>query len=364
VASGRRNLVSVVLTVFAGLVGLGLALWLFGSSQRATASPDRSAVVSVQINATDSGFTEVSLSVSISADRAFTFYAEYGPTTAYGSMCCSGLFGQAEDLPGLSLTMPGLADGTTYHVRVVATDGVNTAYSNDVVVSTHPSGPPTITSRDPIEWGAGCSCIFIIPVVNTKGYETTWHIDYGNTPTGLQAGPTGVFAAIDSDIAVWSGSAYLYFPQPVPQHVYFRMVASNAKGSSASDLYTVAVTNPPTTTAPTPPPRTPPPPPPPLPVTPQPPPATTNAEPPTATAPPVSTTTVPAATAPAACVVPNVIGKPLASARKAFITAHCRLGRVVSRAKAAPAGRVVSQGKKPGSRLANGTAIAVVVARR
>lgn len=87
---------------------------------------------------------------------------------------------------------------------------------------------------------------------------------------------------------------------------------------------------------------------------------------------PVATPTVPVqvpakpASAPAAvrCVVPRLAGKSLKAAKAALIKAHCRVGKVKTKRARGKTGKVVTQGTKPGKRLANGTKVALVVGRR
>jgi glucose/arabinose dehydrogenase len=115
-----------------------------------------------------------------------------------------------------------------------------------------------------------------------------------------------------------------------------------APGSPAT--YTATFVGPP------PPPMLPPPPPPAPPVSP-PPPQPQPAPPPTKPK-------------PKPCVVPNVVRKPLAAARRALAAARCRTGRV-SRAYSARvrAGRVLTQSRRARARLAHGTRINLVVSR-
>jgi beta-lactam-binding protein with PASTA domain len=62
------------------------------------------------------------------------------------------------------------------------------------------------------------------------------------------------------------------------------------------------------------------------------------------------------------CVVPAVVGKTLAAARAAIRRGHCRVGRIRHRHSAlVPAGRVLSQRPKPGTRLNNGAKVGLVV---
>jgi hypothetical protein len=64
------------------------------------------------------------------------------------------------------------------------------------------------------------------------------------------------------------------------------------------------------------------------------------------------------------CVVPNIVGKQLASARTMLARGHCKLGRVAHHKRHGhKRGTVVSQSAKAGQRLPAGARINVVVAK-
>jgi hypothetical protein len=64
------------------------------------------------------------------------------------------------------------------------------------------------------------------------------------------------------------------------------------------------------------------------------------------------------------CVVPNLIGKPLDTAKTKIKKAHCRVGKVSYKLSTkAKRNRVLSETPKPGKRVANGTKVNVVVGR-
>jgi ABC-type transport system substrate-binding protein len=102
-----------------------------------------------------------------------------------------------------------------------------------------------------------------------------------------------------------------------------------------------------------------PPPPPPPPAEPPPPAPPVPPPPPPPAAPPP-----PRAPAQARCVVPNVRGKPVPAARRAFARSRCALGRV-SRAYSGRVrkSRIIRQSRRPGSRHPRGTRVNVVVSR-
>jgi hypothetical protein len=69
------------------------------------------------------------------------------------------------------------------------------------------------------------------------------------------------------------------------------------------------------------------------------------------------------APAPARCMVPRVVGKRLAPARRTIRARHCRVGRVRYRRSTRPRGRVVSQSPRAGRRLVNGARVNLLVSR-
>lgn len=66
---------------------------------------------------------------------------------------------------------------------------------------------------------------------------------------------------------------------------------------------------------------------------------------------------------PAACVVPRVVGKRLASAKRALVARHCRVGRIRRAPSRAPKGWVIKQVPKPRAHLQAGARVAVTVSR-
>jgi hypothetical protein len=63
------------------------------------------------------------------------------------------------------------------------------------------------------------------------------------------------------------------------------------------------------------------------------------------------------------CVVPRVLGKRLAAARRSIRAAHCSLGRVRRTSSRKSAGRVIAQSPRPGLRKPAGTKVKLVVSK-
>src|SRR5579864_7897519 len=62
---------------------------------------------------------------------ATTWHVEYGTTTGYGSETPSINIGSGTSAVSVSADLSGLKPGTTYHYRVVATNGAGTTQGSD-----------------------------------------------------------------------------------------------------------------------------------------------------------------------------------------------------------------------------------------
>ena len=77
---------------------------------------------------------------------------EYGTTEAYGtSVACPKKPGNGIAPVAESTGLTGLTQETTYHYRIVATNGNGTSYGADVAFTTHPHEPPHVTAVTPNE---------------------------------------------------------------------------------------------------------------------------------------------------------------------------------------------------------------------
>ncbi len=76
--------------------------------------------------------------------RSTSWYFEYGQTTSYGSRTTTKSAGSGTALIGVSAPVSGLAQGTGYHFRLVATSGGVTSYAADAMFTT---GGSVVTLR-------------------------------------------------------------------------------------------------------------------------------------------------------------------------------------------------------------------------
>ena len=111
-----------------------------------SASPALAATPPVIIasTVTEVGATEASLSAKIVPGEAPTTYrVEYGPTTAYGqSTTESESIGADNTEHAISPKLEGLAPESTYHLRIVATNSVNSTNGPDLTITTYAGGIP------------------------------------------------------------------------------------------------------------------------------------------------------------------------------------------------------------------------------
>ena len=71
---------------------------------------------------------------------------EYGTSTSYGfNVACSSLPGSGSSPVAVSASLPGLSANTTYHFRIVASNGGGTSHGGDRTLSTPPKPPKVLT---------------------------------------------------------------------------------------------------------------------------------------------------------------------------------------------------------------------------
>ena len=106
--------------------------------------------------------TSATLNGSVNPHGVETVYAfQYGPTTAYGTQTSPTGVGSGTTGARVSQTITGLAPGTTYHCRLVATNAAGTSNGQDVVFTTKAKKIPLrfeITATpDPVVFGDSLS---------------------------------------------------------------------------------------------------------------------------------------------------------------------------------------------------------------
>lgn len=153
-----------------------------------------------------------------------TWHVEYGTSTSYGSSTAAKSAGSGSTTVAVTSDLTGLKAGTTYHYRVVATNGSGTSNGSDAVFTT--TVPPDVTTGAATSITA--STATLNGTVDPNGRDTTFYFEYGASTS------YGTKTAVKS-----AGSATT--PQPESAaisglqagHTYhFRIVASSDAGES------------------------------------------------------------------------------------------------------------------------------------
>jgi streptogramin lyase len=160
-----------------------------------------------------------------------TYLFEYGVTSSYGRQTESSSAGSGSSPGEVKASVAGLAPGTTYHFRAVATNASGTTYGPDQTFTT---GEAPIAVTLPARAVAVGSAT-LGGIVNPSNRATTYRFQWG-TSTGYGQQVPAEAAAAGSD-----GSEHLV-EQPLeglaPQTTYhFRIVATNCGGCAEGTSY-------------------------------------------------------------------------------------------------------------------------------
>jgi hypothetical protein len=164
--------------------------------------------------------------------RWTSYHFQYGRTRRYGSVTPRRQGGSGATAVNVSASLTGLANGTTYHYRIVATNAFGTTLGSDQTVTTlgePPSvstgGPDAITQNDATVSGA----------VNGNGHLTTYQFQYGRTaaygsttPSRPAGSKTSAVSLSASLTGLANGTTY-----------HYRIVATNAFGTTLGSDQTV-----------------------------------------------------------------------------------------------------------------------------
>jgi hypothetical protein len=201
-----------------------------------------------------------------------TYWWEYGTTSAYGQTTIPTDIGSGTDPVPVTDSLSGLSPGATYHYRLVAQNSIGTEYGYDYTFTTPASSlssagpsnqnPPTTTTQSPttttaqspttttgsggsgtsgttpvsapavsgVRVGAAATSATVSATIATGGAATTYTLEYGATPS---LGKT--FSTSQSSRATAAARWTLQNLSPGKIY-YFRVVASNAGGTSAGTV--------------------------------------------------------------------------------------------------------------------------------
>ncbi len=173
----------------------------------------------------DVGLTEATLDGEVRPVGVETkYYFEYGTTTAYGSRTTEASAGSGDEFVKVSAPLAGLALGTSYHYRLVATNSRGTTIGGDKEFETLGGKPRVLT--EPI-YTLGYTSAILRGSVYGKGETTQYYFEYGTTEAYGQR-------TAEQEVA---GAGYEEEKEAVSgltpgAHYHYRIVASNSYGTS------------------------------------------------------------------------------------------------------------------------------------
>lgn len=152
------------------------------------------------------------------------YYFEYGITTAYGSKTAETSVGSGGEFVAVSAPLAGLAPGTSYHYRLVATNSRGTTIGKDKEFET--LGGKPIARTEPI-YTLGYTSATLKGEVYGKGETTQFYFEYGTTEAYGQSTAEHEIAGTryEEEIEAVSG-----LTPGVRYH--YRIVATNSYGTS------------------------------------------------------------------------------------------------------------------------------------
>ena len=186
------------------------------------------AVLGVHIDpATNLDQTSADLNGSLNPDGlATTYHFEYGISTQYNNRTPERDAAPGSGEQSLPLeSIAGLQAGRTYHFRLVAKNSLGRTKSADGTFTV--PGSPKVTGVRAINVTAGTADLSAR--INPLGYDTTYHFEYGTSPSYGQRTPD-----VDLGSQVESESVTEPVSGLPSQAIHFRVVAESQWGTTTS----------------------------------------------------------------------------------------------------------------------------------
>ena len=122
-----------------------------------------------------------------------TYYFEYGPTSALGTISGSASAGSGTASVAVQSTVSGLIPGTTYYYRIYASNSSGAATGTTKTFKTGGTPPPSATTGGVASLSTTTATL--TGLVYPQGQPTTYYFRYGlTTAYGLQTEPDSVAA--------------------------------------------------------------------------------------------------------------------------------------------------------------------------
>ena len=169
--------------------------------------------------------------------RSTTWYFEYGKDTKYGTKTPVQSPGADSSAVPVSASISGLQTGSSYHYRLVAMSDAGTTQGDDQTLTL--VAAPTVTTKPASSVTA--TAAKLNGSVNPNGVATTWYFEYGTTmsygsKTAATDAGSGTHEANVSAAVSGLAASTAY---------HFRLVASNASGTTFGADLTFGILGPP-----------------------------------------------------------------------------------------------------------------------
>ena len=219
---------------FLGIAALLAVIVLAGSGAAAAAAPSATTGPVTAV-----GPTTATVGGTVNpGGQATTWYVEYGTSTSYGSKTANVSAGSGTANTAVSANLTGLAPGTTYHYRVVATNSAGTARGADGIFSTS-AAPVAVTGS---ATSVTVTSATLNGTVDPNGRATTWYFEYGTSTS---------YGSRTADRSAGSGTSTTNVSAPVADLArgrlyHYRLVATSDAGTSRGADQTFSTTTVPT----------------------------------------------------------------------------------------------------------------------
>jgi hypothetical protein len=195
--------------------------------------------------ATGVGQTEATLTAKVDPQGSATSVRfDLGTSTSYGLQSAAKDAGSGTGTVTVEIPVQGLSADTTYHYRVVATSDGGTTNGADATFKTA-AVPPAVTAPSVSTTGAREGTptgMTILGRINPHGAATSWHVDYGPTTSYGSSTPSGDLGDGQSTLSVRTRIEGL----TPGRRYHYRIVATNAKGTTSGGDHTFVTTSTPT----------------------------------------------------------------------------------------------------------------------
>jgi hypothetical protein len=173
--------------------------------------------------------------------KATSYHFEYGTTTAYGLQTAAKDAGDGDGEVTVEVPVGELSPGTTYHYRLVATNADGTSRGADRTLRTAPNPrPPGVTGTGRAQVGPDSAVLR--STIDPNDGATTYHFEYGTTDRYGSRTPDRQLPEGDTGVTVTEQITGL---RPYRRY-HFRLVATNAAGTTSSRNRTLVTSRAPT----------------------------------------------------------------------------------------------------------------------